>query len=1527
MNTVKFFLNGKAVTIENPSPDLLLLDYLRSGEVGLTGAKKGCGQGGCGACTVILSEWNEAEKKAEHRSINSCLRPVCALEGLSVTTVEGTGSVSRPEHEYLHHAPMSSRAGMPELSAETNPKDIFPQLIKARSKLDQARQEILSMDDAADFGKIVDDGSGAKALDAANGMNPVAHRLAINNGSQCGYCSVGWVMNMSAFLARNPKPTKREIEDIFDGNICRCTGYRAILTGMKTFASDWTEADETNRMKCKTENIWDALPVLPEPRIPFPDEAKEQPQPVEVQGNRQTWLVPTTLDELSAIMKGNPDKIVRLIHGNTSYGIYKEEFHEADLLVDIRLIPDLYGIEEKGGEIQVGASISYTQFLDHVKTVIEKKWNVKLPEDLENQQWDKPTWATSALGVAHFMAHRTAGMIVRNAASLGGNTMLTLKHIKKGEPFPSDLLTALVAINTKIEFLQASNGNRSILELDKLIGLVINNAALADDIVLIRYHIPTGDKSEIVLAQKVALREINSHSIVNATTNLVVDKNLGIGKATLIFGGIAPFPWHASKTEDKMKGATLSLDLFDKLEPILRKEVKAELEAIAPRMHGLVSEGFTNEYRTDLAVSFLYKAIVNALVQRKAKIPENVRSSGEITWGRWAVSDGTQTYSTQYDDPKANPPVAFKAPVAEPYIKLMALYQTSGQVHYTHEIPLPPGGLNAAFVQSRKALAVYYFAKPNGSSTVSADKLREFLRQKFPAFVDLITYRDIPAQGFNLQGMGADQPIFAVDQVSYVGQSIALVLAETEQDAIDIAAFVTKECVQYKDVSWEAPWNKPVLSLDQAIKMNSIFPDAPAAVPFVTHIWKITRPGSRFEWMRAKDPLDKKVTSREDKVGGVPCRIVENTQTTGGQAHFYMETQACVALPSDGDRLIVHPSSQSPMEMHQTTAMSLNMEYNRIDVQVKQVGGGFGGKTEQAKFITGPTVVAAKVKQKPVRLAMPRAEDTIMIGKRHPYYGQYQIAVDLGKNDPKDKGLIRGVHHKLWGDGGAFYDCSFIVSNCIQLRMDKAYKVPNFESQLDVCRTNIAPNTAMRAFGDVQGTLIAENAIDDAAFSIGMLPEDLREKNFYKRGDVTPFGQALSYCYMQEVWDYLKQQCKYAEKRKQVDDFNAKNKWRKRGLCMMPVKYGNGYNLVMLEQAAAVVSVYANDGSVVIHQGGVDMGQGVITQVTQIASYVLNIPMELIHVELPKTSVTPNPSSTGGSTGTAYNGEAVRRTCEDLRSRLIEFGYKMLNENGNEWCKNSGIDFWNYGKEGWAYETKPQNGPAKLIWQNLVTMAWQNRVSLISTFTAPIGGGETPVPAMTFKPKDQQPTIPGIKTAAGSNTSGVVDSFPGFTYSAACSEVELDVLTGEVKILSADIVYDMGWSLNPALDIGQVEGAFVQGIGYVMTEQLVFEPDGEDEGRLNSDNTWRYKPPATTTIPLRMNTYLFPRDLAASVPNEPYLLFSAKEVGEPPLVLAGSVFFAVKAAVRASRIERGLSGLFRLDAPATVQEVRRACKE
>ncbi|MFD7658219.1 molybdopterin cofactor-binding domain-containing protein, partial [Actinosynnema sp. NPDC059797] len=1489
-HSVSFFLNGELVKIENPPPDLLLIDYLRSPDVGLTGAKKGCGQGGCGACTVILSSHDAESGGSTHRAINSCLRPVCALDGLSVTTIEGTGGATRPAPEHLAHQLAYSRAAAPATHVTREEAKAAQEASRARDRARTEAARVLGAaaapgapsDTAPDTatGTAPDAGTGSPTGAASDdvppeGMNPVAHRLAMNNGTQCGYCTTGFVMNMCALLENRPRPTKREVQEVFDGNLCRCTGYRPILTGMGTFAEDWTAEDEENRMKCLPEEALSALAPAARPKVPLPPADRLVTRSTRFEANGRTWARPATLAELGALLREHPGERTRMVNGNTSYGIYPDEVRDADVLIDIRLVPELRGTSVRHGWVDVGASTTYSELIE-------------LIDDLHENRAPRGNVGFDAL---RFMARRTAGTIVRNAATLAGNTALVLDHVHEGEPFPSDLLTALVAVGAEVTVWWARDDEEPRrLPLAELVDRAAADPALTSGMVILTYHLPSLPVGDLVLAQKVALRDVNAHSLVNATTVLRLGW-IEVEEAVIVFGGIAPHPWRPARTEAALRGSDLTLAGFPRIARVLREEVTAELARWHDRMSSVEWEGITDEYRVQLATSFLYKAVVNALLEvAPDSVPETERSAGVEKWGSWPISGGVQTYAIQ----------DWKAPVSQPYIKLMAFYQASGQVRYTHEAPVPPRTVNAAFVQSRVAPANYHFTLPDGRP-VGRQELAEHLARTRPGFVELVTHEQVPAEGINLQGMGGDQPLLAVEQVGYVGQAIALVVAETEHEAEAIARHVTRDCVAYTEVhQWPEQWREPVLDIEHALRLGSVFPDYPKSANFNSHIWRITRPGSDLSWAEERDPLDRGTGRTTRTIGGVECVVVSGAQSTGGQAHFYMETQACVVEPLDGDRWRVVPSTQSPMEMHQTAAMALGVEYHRIQVEVPQVGGGFGGKTEQARFVVGPAIVAANAVNRPVRLVLPRDSDTGMIGKRHAVLGQYQVAID------PETGVLHGVDVSMWADGGAFYDCSFIVTNCIQLRADNAYRVANFRSAIDVCRTTKAPSTAFRAFGDIQGKLVTENAIDDAAFAAGLDPTDVRETNLYRRGDVTPFGQALSYCYMREVWGYLREKCGYDARKADVLEFNRRNKWRKRGIAMMPVKYGSGYNLTQLEQAAAYVAVYSGDGSVVIHQGGVEMGQGLTTRVEQVASYVLNVPFDLLRVNGPNTGVTPNPTSTGASTGTTYSAEAVKQACERLRGRLTEFGYRMLEEKGPEWCATNQIDFWNHGKQGWATPViNPVTNTPRLIWQNLVQVAYQHRVDLTVSFTARIAGGETPVPALTFKSVEEQRDIPGIEVDRTAPPGGAVDSFCGFTYSAACSTVEVDVLTGEVKVLSSDLAYDIGWSLNPALDIGQVEGAFVQGIGYVLTEDLVFEPAGRpDEGRLNTVNTWRYKPPAVTTIPLEFNTHLFPRDLA-DVPDNPADVLSSKEVGEPPLVLATSVFLAVKDAVRASRLERG----------------------
>ncbi|NKZ02019.1 molybdopterin cofactor-binding domain-containing protein [Nocardiopsis alborubida] len=1494
-NRVTFHLNGTRVELVDPSPHLLLVDYLRSDPVGLTGTKKSCGQGGCGACTVVLSHWDSAQNTAHHRAANSCLRPVCSLDGMAVTTIEGTGSAQRPAPAHLSHGTLYSFAAAPSgfvPSTET----------EAVQTLRQAQESTPAP--AGPATSTAQDGPQPEPT-PCRGMNPVAYRLAANNGTQCGFCTPGFVMNMTGFLVNHPRATKADIEGALDGNLCRCTGYRPILTGMKTFASDWTPQDEEKRMHCVPEPV--CCPPAPEarPALPYPEDAKTAPGDITVKAPHTTWLTAHTLEQLRTLLTQTTPGTTRLVCANTSYGVYPQEIHDAARLIDIRHIPQLHQHDLTDTRLRVGAATTYTDLITHLDRALTAHPGA------------------ASLQALRLMARRTAGTLVRNTATLGGNTMLVLHHLTQGEPFPSDLFTTMVATDTALTYWRASTNTTHTDTAQGLLDHVSADPTLLQDLLLLSYDLPLTGRHEHVTAYKTALREVNAHTLVNAATRLSTRASTGDGVpvdgARLVFAGIAAAPWRARRTEQELARAPLTHARIPALLATLRQETAEALAATAPARAHHPDEGVTDAYRTDLVCAFARKSLLSLLLSRSPDLVPATEHSGATApwgtqpWGAWPVSGGQQTYTPDHD----------REPVSEPHVKHLSMYQASGQVRYTQDVAVPETTAHAALVTSRRALARFAFTVP-GTRDSGHQALRRHLAEHHPAFLGLVTCADVPPAGSNRSGMAADQPLFADQRVMYAGQTLALVAATDDEQAQRIAAYVTDHCVTYTPVDWPAPWDTPVLSLKDALARGSVFPDCPKDASFVSHIWKVTRPGSDLSWTRPSTPYTTtEPTTRTTSIDNNTCTVVDSPQTTGGQAHFYMETQACLVEPADGDRWSIRVSTQSPMEMHQTAAHALGVEHHRVEVRVDEVGGGYGGKTEPTRFVTGPAVIAAHTLNRPVRLVVPRDQDTALIGKRHPYHGQAQIAVDTGAATPAAKGLIRGMSTLMWGDGGAYYDCSFIVSNCIQLRADNAYRVPHFENTIDVCRTNTAPNTAFRGFGDLQSKIITENAIDDAAFTLGMSPEQVRERNLYRRGDVTPFGQALSYCYIRQVWDYLKETAGYEAKAADVARYNRDNTWRKRGLAMIPVKYGSGYNAVMLEQAAAHAAVHTADGSVVIHQGGVEMGQGLITKIEQIAAHVLNIPMSLLRVEGPRTSVIPNPTSTGASTGTSYNGEAVKQVCEQLRRRLADFGTRMLREHGDAWCAGKGIDYWNHGAQGWAAQTEV-GGRRKLVWQNLVDLAFNHRVSLVASLNAPITGGETPVPALTYKKPGQTPP-PGIEVDPTAVPGGGVTSFTGFTYSAACSVVETDILTGEVKILSSDLVYDMGRSINPALDVGQIEGAFVQGVGYLLTEHLAYQGTGAERGRLNSTNTWRYKPPAASTIPLTMNTRLFPRDLAGDVPDNPNDLLSAKEVGEPPLILAATVFFAVKAAVRASRLERGLSGLFRMDAPATVQEVRRAC--
>lgn len=1461
---VRFFLNERAVRVDNASPDALLIDYLRSPQVNLKGAKKSCGEGGCGACTVIISEWDASARSPRRRAAHACLTPICALDGLAVTTIEETGTAVRHHTEHHLHSPVFAGRVAP-----------------ANFETPAQRCALAKTPDPAHLAAMT-----------AEQANPVALRIAVNNGTQCGFCTPGIVMNITALLAQTPSPTKREIEERMDANLCRCTGYRALLAGLHTLASDWTEEDEAARMKCESEAGWEFAALKSQISIPFPVEAQAISRRITCRRGGRVWLTAHSLDDVRQFWAEHSGVPIRFYAGGTARGLDPAAAREATVTVDLRRVPELAACERTPAAVLIGACTTYSD-------------TIRILGSASNG-------STTAWAAIAQLCRWTGGSVLRENATLGGNIAHALASAHKSLPFISDLLTGLCGTEANVLALRRAESEPKWISAETLVGQVACDPRMADDVLILQIRIPSGPANARFQAHKIGLRDVHSAAWANGASCLAISADGRIESARLMYGGVRALPWRAIQTENFLRGKVLGVDV------ILDARAMIEREAGSALCVGIEPE-------RSMIPCFLGGFLIKDLIATwrsvaPDSVPENWRNAEhDLKRDRPPVT-GHQFYRT----------TSFRSPIARPLVKLNALQQASGRVRYTQDLDTPFETLQAAFVLSRCAAARFCWINPiRPDEPCGVRTIESLLKIEFPSFVRLITAEDIPPGGLNFMGMGGDQPVFAKERVLYDGQAIALVVAGDACAAEDIAAQVEQRYLRFEPERMGDALTRPVFTLAEAIRAGAVFPDNPASMGWLAHVWRVERPQSRFEWIDpTRDPLDRVPRRREGLVDGARCLIIDSSTSTGAQLHFYMETQACLVIPGADDRLLVRASAQDPAAIHTAVASVLGVKQHAVEVDVPPVGGGFGGKIEPARFVAAAAAVAAFALKQPVRIAVPREIDSRMVGMRHPCYGSIQLAVDLGLTDPTQKGRIRGLHGRLWTDGGAFYDCSFVVSDCIQLRADNAYQIDHYRTEIDVCRTHTAPNTAFRAFGFIQANTILESAIDDAAWAIGMPPHELREMNLYDRGDVTPAGQALSGCYLREVWKYLREEVADFDRRwEEIRRFNKAHRWRKRGLCALPLKYGAGYNLAFLQQAAVMVGVYAGDGTVVIHQGGVEMGQGLWTMVEQIASFVLNIPLDMIRVEAPKTAVLPDPICTGASTGTTYNGMAVRQACEQLRSRLVEFAHRLRDEYGDAWCRQKGIDFWNHPDAGWNTPVASPVGPPRLIWQNLVQLAHFHRVNLVVQWKTIVEGGTTPVPVLHFKPARLQPVLPDVPRADPmADPAGSLDEFIDFTYSAACSEVELDVLTGEHRILRTDIVYDVGWSLNPALDIGQVEGAFVQGIGYLLHERVERQRTDPGRGRLTSANTARYKPPMAANIPRRFNVHLFPRDRAVHVQENRAHLFSSKEVGEPPLVLATTVFLAVKHAIREARLDEGRDPCFTLDAPATPADILRALR-
>ena len=594
--------------------------------------------------------------------------------------------------------------------------------------------------------------------------------------------------------------------------------------------------------------------------------------------------------------------------------------------------------------------------------------------------------------------------------------------------------------------------------------------------------------------------------------------------------------------------------------------------------------------------------------------------------------------------------------------------------------------------------------------------------------------------------------------------------------------------------------------------------------------------------------------------------VLQGQLEVGGQEHFYLEGQIAYAIPREQDQWHIHSSTQHPGEVQHWVAHSLGLENNAITVECRRMGGGFGGKETQAGHMAVWAALAARKLRRPVKLRLDRDDDFMVTGKRHPFAYDWQVGFD-------DTGRITALQLDMLANCGFSADLSGPVADRAIFHTDNAYFLSDVVISSYRCKTNTQSHTAYRGFGGPQGVIVIEAILGDIARTLGLDPLAVRKRNLYGIDDrnVTHYQMKVEDNILHPLIDTLEQSANYRQRREAIAAWNARSPVIKRGIAITPVKFGISFTATFFNQAGALVHVFT-DGSVQLNHGGTEMGQGLHTKIMQVVADELGVPFERVRCTATETGKVPNASATAASSGTDLNGRAAQFAARNIRDNLAAF------VAGLDGCGAGAIRFRN------GEILSPKQARA---FDDVVKLAYANRIQLWSD-----GFYRTP------KIHYDKVTLTGRP-------------FYYFSYGAACSEVAIDTLTGESRVLAVDILHDVGTSINPAIDIGQIEGGFIQGMGWLTTEQLVWN----DKGTLTTHAPSTYKIPATGDVPAHFKVDLWPE------PNREDNVGGSKAVGEPPFMLGISVWEAIRDAV-ASCAPTGAR--VPLTAPATPENVLRA---
>lgn len=613
-------------------------------------------------------------------------------------------------------------------------------------------------------------------------------------------------------------------------------------------------------------------------------------------------------------------------------------------------------------------------------------------------------------------------------------------------------------------------------------------------------------------------------------------------------------------------------------------------------------------------------------------------------------------------------------------------------------------------------------------------------------------------------------------------------------------------------------------------------------------------------------PMHLRRGDAQSRLAAAPHRIQGQWQV-GGQEQFYLEGQIASAIPGEGNTMLVYCSTQHPSEMQHIVAHALHIGSHQVQVVCRRMGGGFGGKESQSALWAACAAIAASRLRRPVKLRADRDDDMQVTGKRHDFCYDYDAGFDAD-------GRLLGLSVQMISRAGFSADLSGPVATRAVCHLDNAYFLSDVDVRALCAKTNTQSNTAFRGFGGPQGALLIEYLMDDIARHLGKDPYEVRRRNFYDPDPaneryVTHYGQPVADNVLQPLSQQLHQEANYAARREAILAFNRQSPVLKKGLALTPVKFGIAFNVTHLNQAGGLVHIYL-DGTVLVNHGGTEMGQGIHTKILQVVARELGVSADKVRIAATDTSKIANTSATAASTGTDLNGKAVQDAAIQLRQRLSALASRLSG------APETAIHFSNnqVTADDWS-----------MPFAELIQKAYLQRIQLWS---------------------DGFYATPGIHWNAAAMQGS---PFQYFAYGAALSEVIVDTLTGEWKLLATDLLYDAGQSINPAIDRGQVEGGFIQGMGWLTMEELVWNK----EGKLSTHAPSTYKIPAVSDCPAHFNTRLFSNVNAADT------IYRSKAVGEPPLLLAFSVFFAIRDAVAA--IHPDFKGHVPLAAPATPEAI------